>query len=83
MLTVALDRIGRQRDYWQVPGKLPAALHLADASRGFEAIHLRHLTVHQHQVEPLALDGRAPEAHSRPRGTPHRSAAAPLGRTCG
>ena len=57
MLTVALDRIGRQGNYRQVPGKLPAVLHLSDAPRGVEAIHLRHLAVHQHQIELLALDG--------------------------
>ena len=29
---------------------------LADRLRGFQAIHLRHLHVHQHQVERLRID---------------------------
>src|ERR1035441_3366857 len=52
-LVVALHGVRGHSDDGLVPAG--AALGLADRGGGFEAIHLWHLYIHQHQVERLLL----------------------------
>src|ERR1019366_1738666 len=55
-LVVALHGVRGHSDDGLVPAG--AALGLADRGGGFEAIHLWHLYIHQHQVERLLLHRR-------------------------
>ncbi len=38
---------------WQ----LAVGFERSDSARGFKAVHLRHLAVHEHEVESRAFDG--------------------------
>jgi hypothetical protein len=61
-LAVTLHGIRRHRNDGQMLDVIgindprPTLLARADGSRGFDTAHDRHLNVHQHQIEVLALD---------------------------
>jgi len=58
LLTVALHRVCGQRHDRDWSLLAPCLLQAADRRGRLQAVHLRHLHVHEHQVEPRAGAGR-------------------------